>query len=362
MNYSAAICYFPKITLVRVRNLLTRFSDPKNAFYAELDDLINIGFSPEVAHEYIVWREKFDVKTATDQLHDLGINTVSIFDEDYPALLKEITDPPPVIFFRGKLQDENEPSIGIVGTRKCTVYGKQATHDIAFELAKNGVTIVSGLALGIDGIAHEAALEAGGKTIAVLGSGVDRKNIYPASHQPLAERIISSGGCVLSEYPPGFEPTQYSFPARNRIIAGLSLGTLVAEAPIKSGALITAERCLDYNRDVFAIPHPITSLQGAGGNELLKKGATLVSDASDILHSLEITSSFKSSGNDKIKKPIPTDQLETDICSLLENEPKQVDEIIKSIGLPSGQITGKLTLMEMKGLISNIGGMTYILA
>lgn len=359
MNYSAAICYFPKITLVRTRNLLARFSDPKNAFHAELDDLVEIGFDPEVAHEFITWRESADVKKITDQLLEAGVKTVSIFDNDYPALLKEITDPPPVLFFRGTLPKDGAPSIGVVGTRKCTVYGKQSTHDIAFELAQNGVTIISGLALGIDGIAHEAALEAKGKTVAVLGSGVGRKYIYPATHQSLAEQIISAGGCVLSEYPPNFEPTQYSFPARNRIIAGLSQGTLVAEAPLKSGALITAERCIDYNRDVFAIPHPINSTQGAGGNNLLKKGAFLVSEAADILKSLEITSSFKSSGFTKKSKPSPTDPLESQICDLLQGGPKQIDEIIKQSGLPSGQITGKLTIMEMRGLIQNLGGMTY---
>jgi DNA processing protein len=251
MNYAAAICYFPKITPVRARNLLTRFSDSKTAFFAELDDLVQIGFDETIAHEFMVWREKISIEKITEDLALAQIKTVSIFDDTYPNLLKEITDPPPVLFYRGSLPKTDKPSISVVGTRKCTIYGKQITKDISGELAENNVTIVSGLALGIDGIAHEAALSKNGVTVAVLGSGVDKRHVYPSAHQPLAERIIESGGAIISEYPPGFEPTQYSFPARNRIIAGLTMGTLITEAPVASGALITAARCLDYNRDIF---------------------------------------------------------------------------------------------------------------
>lgn len=361
MNYAAAICYFPKITFVRARNLLTRFSDPKNAFLAELDDLVQIGFNETVAHEFISWREQINIEKITEELTSAKINTASIFDSNYPALLKEINDPPPVIFFRGTLPNPDQPSISVVGTRRCSIYGKQVTRDITGELAKNSINIISGLALGIDGIAHEAALENGGSTFAVLGSGVDRKHVYPSAHQPLAERIIDNGGAIISEYPPGFEPTQYSFPARNRIIAGLTLGTLVAEAPLESGALITADRCLDYNRDIFAVPHPVTSVQGAGGNALLKKGAILVTGADDILKALEIQNSFRSTVVKKNTKILPSDPTELAICNILETGPCQVDELIKKTGLPSGIVTGFLTIMEMNGRIENIGGMTYIL-
>ena len=359
MNYAAAICYFPKITLMRARNLLTRFSDPKIAFYAEFDDLIEVGFNEEVAHEYITWREKFDVQKITNELAEQDIQAISIFTDEYPTLLKEINDPPPVLFVRGKLLNDDKPIISVVGTRKCTIYGKQITNKIVFDLAKNGITIVSGLALGIDGIAHQAALEAGGKTLAVLGSGVDRKHVYPSSHQLLGENIIKSGGALISEYPPGFMPTQYSFPARNRIIAGLSLGTLVTEAPLGSGALITTERCLDYNRDIFAIPHPITSSQGTGGNNLLKKGATLVTSAEDILNALEITVSLRSSV--PIQKTKPVNTLESKICEFLAEGPLLTDEIIKKAALPSGEIMATLTIMEMNGLVQNTGGSSYVL-
>ncbi|MFA6105709.1 MAG: DNA-processing protein DprA [Patescibacteria group bacterium] len=361
MNYAAAICYFPKITYVRARNLLTRFSDPQTAFFAELDDLVQVGFSETIAHEFMIWREKISVEKITEDLASSKIQTVSIFDDTYPILLKEITDPPPVLFFRGNLPDSNKPSVSVVGTRRCSIYGKQITRDISSELAENGVVIVSGLALGIDGIAHEATLAKNGITVAVLGSGVDRRHVYPSAHQPLAERIIENGGAIISEYPPNFEPTQYSFPARNRIIAGLTMGTIITEAPLSSGALITAERCLDYNRDIFAVPHPVTSIQGAGGNKLLKKGAILVTEASDILEALEIQTNFRNSGVTKNKPTIPTNPQEASIFSLLETGPKHVDEIIKESGLESSKVMGTLTILEMSGKVVNNGGMTYVL-
>ena len=361
MNHAAAICYFPKITYVRARNLLTRFSNPRDAFFAELDDLVQIGFNETIAHEFITWREMISIEKITEELTAAGIKTTSVFDDDYPALLKEITDPPPVLFYRGTLPDDSKPSVSVVGTRRCSIYGKQITREVSGELAENGVTIVSGLALGIDGVAHEATLEKNGTTVAVLGSGVDRRHVYPSAHQPLAERIIDGGGAIISEYPPGFSPTQYSFPARNRIIAGLSLGTLIAEAPVQSGALITAERCLDYNRDIFAVPHPVTSLQGAGGNGLLKKGAILITNAADILEALEIRSSFRETGVVKTKPAAPTDPIEAAIFSLLETGPRHVDEIIKFSGVPSGTVMGTLTILEMNGKVQNTGGMTYVL-
>ena len=224
-----------------------------------------------------------------ERLNKENITTISINDPAYPALLKEINDPPFVLFIRGKLPNTNSPTLGVVGTRKLTPYGKSACQEIVGPLVNQGIVIVSGLALGIDGVAHQVAVDNNSPTIAVLGGGVDKKTVSPPSHRDLAEKIITTGGAVISEYPPGFTPTVYSFPARNRIIAGLSLGTLVIEAAEKSGALITAKCALDYNRDVFAVPHTITSPTGIGPNNLIKMGAKVVTKASDIIESLSLT-------------------------------------------------------------------------
>lgn len=247
--------------------------------------------------------------------------------------------------------------MAIVGTRKCTPYGRQVTEEFSRGLAEQGMVIVSGLALGIDGVAHEAALVAGGYTVAVLGSAVDKRSVYPAAHQDLSERIIAHGGAVMSEYPPGFLPTQYSFPARNRIIAGLSRGTLITEAPTESGALITASCALDYNREVFAIPHPLTSLAGQGGNDLLKKGAQPVTNFQDILEALQIKHIEQIVTNNAV---LPVSDTEGAILKLLSREPRHIDELIKQSGFASGTVMSTLTLLEMKGKIKNVGGMMYI--
>lgn len=353
MNYAAAINYFPKITYKRIKKISDFFKNFKLAWEAEFSDLIKVGWEEEIAHEFIEWRDKFSVEIITQELEEKEIQTLEIFSEKYPKLLKEISDPPPVIFYRGQLPSD-QPAISIVGTRKCTPYGKLTTSVLSKKLASEGVVVVSGLALGIDGIAHDGALQEKGKTIAILGSGIDKNYIYPSLHQPLAERIVKNGGAILSEYPPNFKPTQYSFPARNRIIAGMSLGTVITEAPASSGALITAKFCLDYNREIFAFPHPITSPQGSGCNELIKKGAQLVSSAEEILDYLQIQYI-----KEPIKKDSPDNNIEKQIMDALKAGSLHVDEIIKTTGLPSSQINSSLIVMEMKKKVQNFGGMKY---
>lgn len=219
------------------------------------------------------------------------------------------------------------------------------------------MVIVSGLALGIDGLAHRAALKVNGLTIAVLGSGINKTSVYPAEHRTLSEEIIVRGGAVVSEYPPGFKPTLYSFPARNRIIAGLSLGTLVTEAPISSGALITAKAALDYNREVLAVPHPITNETGAGGNALLKQGAVLVTTAQDVSEALQLQNLTTMVAAENIA---PTNPTETQLLALLSSEPRHIDIVIKQSTLASALVGSTLTLLEMKGRVKNIGGMLYV--
>jgi len=289
MDYHAALAHFPKITYNRYQKLAAYFSDLKNVWEAKINDLIKAGLEEKVASEFLAWREKNSLEKIMERLNKENITTISINNPQYPALLKEINDPPFTLFIRGKLPNTNSPTLGVVGTRKFTAYGKSSCQEIVGPLVNKGVVIVSGLALGIDGIAHQTTLDNKGVTIAVLGGGVDKRTVAPASHRDLAEKIIATGGAVISEYPPGFTPTIYSFPARNRIIAGLSLGTLVIEAAEKSGALITARCALDYNRDVFAVPHALNSPTGIGPNNLIKMGAKVVTQASDIIESLSLT-------------------------------------------------------------------------
>ena len=226
------------------------------------------------------------------------------------------------------------------------------------KLTQYNVEIISGLALGIDSIAHSAALQSGGRTIAVLGSGINKNNIYPACHKQLSERIINAGGALISEYPPGAMPNTFTFPRRNRIVAGMSLGTLVIEASEDSGALITAQFALDSNREVFCIPQNITSPTAAGSNKFLKNGAILITEADDIINIFNLQEFTKNSSNAKI---IPSNPIEEKILKLLSRKPIHVDEIIKNSGIPSQEVNSALLLMEIQGKIKNTGGMMYIL-
>ena len=363
MSYHAALAHFPKISYNRYQKLAAYFSnspaggqDLKNLWDAEINELINAGLEENIAHEFLVWRESAPLEKIMENLYKENINTISISEPGYPELLKEIADPPHTLFVRGQIP-ASCTAVGVVGTRKLTAYGKLACQEIVGPLAEQNIIIVSGLAFGIDAVAHQTTLDHKGKTIAVLGGGVDKKTVAPTAHQFLAEQIIEQGGAIISEYPPGFAPTNYTFPARNRIIAGLSLGTLVIEAPETSGALITAKCALDYNREVFAVPHPITSPTGAGPNNLIKMGAKLVTSAADIIEELNLQDLGIVSHN---RQTLPSTPTEAKILELLKAEQMHIDLIIKLTGLESPAVNSALTLMEMKGKVRNMGGMNYI--
>ncbi len=360
MDYHALLAHFPKITYPRYKKLTARFLNLASLWEAELEEITAAGLDAAIADEFIRWREATDSEKIFQTLEKEGISTVSIGQAAYPKLLGEINDPPHTLFIRGSLTSlDRSPAVAIVGTRKATGYGKQVCEQLARELAEQGVVVVSGLALGIDGVAHEAVLRAKAPTIAVLGSGVNKENITPTIHQRLAERIIECGGAVVSEYPPGFAPTAYSFPARNRIIAGLTLGTLVIEAPLESGALITARAALDYNRDVFAVPHALMNINGEGCNKLIAQGALLVTKGTDIIEALQLKHLSNPIPNKQ--RPLPDSPVEAAIVQVLSHEPTHIDLIIKNTALPSQAVNGSLVLMEMKGLVKNVGGMMYII-
>ena len=280
------------------------------------------------------------------------IKTVSINDKNYPKLLKEIKDPPEVLFYRGELKPK-ENCFAVVGTRMSSPYGKQVALEIAGDLAEAGLIIVSGLAPGIDTFSHQAAVERGKRTIAVLGTGLDEKSIYPQSNLKLAEKILETGGALISEYPPGTRGSKFTFPSRNRIISGLSLGVLVVEAKQKSGALITAHYGFEQNRKVFAVPGPIHSSNSRGCHYLIKKGAKLVENANDILKELnlplkEVGSFYEGENED-----------ENLILNVLREEVLDIDKIIEKTKLSAAKVASTLAILEIKGKVRNLGGNIY---
>ncbi len=358
MKKEALLSYFPKMTVKRYQELILAFSTLDNAWQAQFGDLQKLGWEDNIIHEFLLWKDEINEEKIAVILDKEHITILTKDDTDYPELLKQIYDPPFCLFVRGQMPKDTFP-LAVVGTRKFTTYGKQVTEELVAALVHHGITIVSGLALGIDGVAHAATLAHGGRTIAVLGGGNDNAHIQPRFHYQLAQDIINRGGAVITEYAPGTIPTNYTFPRRNRIIAGVSLGTLVIEAGETSGALITAQCALDTNREVFAIPHNITSPTGIGPNNLIKMGAKVVMKADDILDALNLHNAKQYTENATILPDSPT---EAAILPHLSHDPVHIDYIIKASTLPSATVMSALTLMEMKGKVKHAGGMAYTLA
>jgi DNA processing protein len=275
-------------------------------------------------------------------------------DDAYPHRLKEIDQPPPVLYLRGELHPEDEWAVAVVGTRRITPYGRQVAEEIAVTLARSGVTVISGLARGVDAVAHQAALNAGGRSLAVLGSGVDR--IYPPEHRRLAEQITAQGA-LLSDYPPGTPPDAANFPPRNRLISGLSMAVVVIEAGKTSGALITAAFAADQGREVFAVPGNITAPHSQGTNRLIRDGARPLLDPQDLLETLELTMITEQRAARVI---LPADAVEACLFETLGREPLHIDEIRARTDLPIEKVTATLAMMELKGMVRQVGGMNYI--
>lgn len=357
MKKEILFSYFPKNTVRRYQELVAAFNNLEQAWQAGEPELIKIGWGEKLTREFISWKNQLDENKISKILQQEKIYCLTRDDETYPASLRELYDPPFCLFVRGTIPKDGF-NLAVVGTRKYTTYGKQVTEEIVTGLAENGITIVSGLALGIDGIAHEATLRSGGKTIAVLGTGINDAHIYPSVHRNLANRIINAGGAIISEYPPGALPSRFGFPKRNRIVAGLSSGVLVTEAPEDSGALITAQSTLDLGREIFAVPHPITSPNSIGTNTLIKNGAHLINSAKDILEILNLQEIKQFIGNREVLPDSPT---EAELLKHLSHESLHVDQIVKLTKLDSSTINATLTLMEMKGKVRNLGGMMYVL-
>jgi DNA processing protein len=281
------------------------------------------------------------------------IKKISIEDGNYPKRLKEIKDPPKILYCLGEIKSE-ENCFAIVGARKCTNYGKEIASRIASDLAEAGLTIVSGFAPGIDTMAHRAAIERRKRTIAVLGTGLDEKSIYPKSNLKLIDKILENGGAIISEFEPGTHGTKYTFPQRNRIISGLSLGVLVVEARMQSGALITANYAKEQGRKVFAVPGSVFSQTSKGCHLLIKNGAKLVESAEDILMELGIRK--KEVGKKEIKGETPEENL---ILEVLKEGALDVEKIIEKTKLPPSKVASILSILEIEGKIKNLGGNIY---
>lgn len=282
------------------------------------------------------------------------IKTIRIEDDAYPAILRRITSPPKILYYIGEFKKE-ELGFAIVGTRKCSPYGKQATTDITKRLTEAGITIISGMATGIDTFAHQTCVEVKRRTIAVLGTGLDEKSIYPQTNINLAKKIIETGGCLISELPPGTPGSKFTFPNRNRIISGLSQGVLVVEAKTKSGALITASYARKQGKKLFAIPGPIYSANSTGPNRLIKSGAKLVDNADDILQELDLPISKK-----QLDMNIDGQNKEEILISeTLREGSLHIDKIIEKTKLPATIVVSTLAILEIKNKVKNLGGNVY---
>jgi DNA processing protein len=353
--YWLGLSLVPQLGTVRIQQLLTAFGTAKNAWEATEKDLRDVGLPEQVLNSLLKTRKTLDLASEIRKVEALGASLITWEDSSYPENLRFISDAPVLLYLRGQLYPTDMKALAIVGTRKASRYGLDAAHRMAYWLASQEVTIVSGMAMGIDAAAHQGALDAKGRTVAVLGSGIDK--LYPRENEKLAHAIMAQGA-IISEFPIGMPPTANNFPRRNRIISGLSLGVLVAEAPEDSGALITAEAALEQGREVFAIPANIFNRTGAGCNRLIQEGAKLVMKASDVLDELAIAYSKKVT-KAKTEKIAPAGDLEKRILSLLDEEALHVDEITRQSGLSSADVVGTLTILELKGLAQSLGAMQY---
>ncbi len=351
-DYWLAFSTVKGIGAVRFRRLLSYFGSLSQAWEAPRAELLAAGLTEKLADAVLLQRHGLDPEAILPALSRKSIQVLTWEDEIYPSYLKEIDQPPPVLYYRGTILPQDDLAVAIVGTRNVTAYGKQLTKDTATYLCANGITLVSGLARGVDAIAHQTAVEQGGRTLAVLGSGVDV--IYPPEHRALAESIITHGA-LISDYPPGTQPDGVNFPPRNRIISGLSRGTVVIEAGEKSGALITARFSIDQGREVFAAPGSVLSPMSRGTNNLLAAGAVPLTSPTVILKHLNIA---QTRPNQEQAKPA-LDLEEARILRALGNDTLHIDDLCSKLGTGVEKLTAQLTMMELKGLVVRARGMEY---
>lgn len=356
-EYWLAFSAFPQIGPKKFRLLRDYFGSAKKAWQVKKEKLLEIGLSEKLVLDFEKHRQTFNPSSYFLRLEKLGIKVIISEDKEYPENLKKIDDAPFLIYILGEIRPSDGLAISVVGTRKITSYGKQVTESLVADLAVSGLTIISGVAYGVDYVAHSTALEVGGRTIGVWAGGLDVG--LSGFRQNLVRRILETGqGAIVSEFPLGFHPNRSTFPQRNRIIAGLSLGVLVTEAAEDSGSLITTNFAQKQKRPVFAVPGPITSSLSKGTANLIKKGAKLVYQVGDILEELKLAERGKRLA---AREVLPESKEEELILNLLKDESKHIDEVARETGMEIAKLSSLLTLMEMKGKIKNLGGMVYAL-
>ena len=356
LKYWIALNRVPNLGTVKYRLLEAHFGTLEPVWTAGVGGEIQAaGIDAKIARNIVTSRASISPDGEMEKLERAGVRAINWHDSMYPPRLKEIHDPPPVLYVKGEILPEDERSVAVVGTRKASAYGREAASAISQDLARSGVTIVSGLARGIDGIAHKAALDAGGRTIALFGCGLD--TVYPSEHKKLASEI-EEHGALISEYPLGTKPKSEHFPRRNRIISGMTLGTLVIEAGERSGALITVTCALEQNREVFCVPGSIFSPSSKGTNSLIQIGAKLVMDHKDILEELNLTAvAYQIEMRDIIQ---PQDENESLLMEQVSHEPIHIDDILRRSQMPITVVSSTLAMMELKGMVKQVGGMHYI--
>ena len=341
----------------RLRRLWEHFGDLRLAWQASAAELQRAGLDQRTSVAAVQGRAALNPDAETARLERSGALLYTIADAAYPALLRRVDGAPATLYVRGSLLPEDELALAVVGNRQITPYGRQATERLVTDLVHHGLTIVSGLALGVDAVAHRVALDAGGRTLAVLGCGVDI--IYPAEHRQLAARIVEAGA-LISEFPLGAKPDGPNFPMRNRVISGLSLGTLVIEAGESSGALITATRALEQNREVFAVPGNIFAPRSAGTNGLIRRGeAKLVSQAAHIVEELQIELVPQQLA---LEPMLAHDATEAALLQHLGGEPLHVDALVRRTDLPISVVSSTLTMLELRGVVRQVSTMSYVRA
>lgn len=340
---------------IRLKAILDYFKDPKLAWEAQAMEVRKLGIPQKVIDLFLETRKKLKPVEYAQSMTNSGIKWLTIFDENYPKLLSQIYDPPIVLYYKGQVEDWNLPAIAVVGTRKITGYGRVVTEQFTKVLVSAGLTIVSGLALGVDAQAHATAIRENGQTWAILGSGVNQ--IYPAQNRQLAQDIIKGHGAIISEFSPDYPSLPGNFPSRNRIIAGLSKAVVVTEAASDSGSLITAKLAVESGREVFAVPGPITSSLSKGPIDLINTGARAVFDPQEILEELGLNK--VKSKNLKVKNQLDLSEDEKKVLEVLENETRHIDEIGRLLSFPSSKISALLLKMEIIGLVQNLGSGNY---
>jgi DNA processing protein len=361
LKYWVALGRVRLLGAVRFRRLEAYFGEAENIWMASYGELRAAGMEDRVASEMVAAHHRVSPDGEMANLARAGVNAVNWHQPEYPARLKEIPDPPPVLYYKGELLPSDERSVAVVGTRSPTAYGREVAATLTSELARNGITVVSGLALGIDGIAHRSALDSGERTLAMVANGLDI--IYPREHANLSQRIAGQGA-VVSEVPLGIRSDVRSFPRRNRLISGTSLGTLVVEAGKGSGARWTVYHALEQDREVFCVPGSIFSPASHLTNRLIQEGAKLVSSANDVIEELNLKVVGRQIELRLAQEPIPPppdqDDGEAKLLGQLDHEPIHIDDIKRRASLPITEVSSLLTLLEIKGMVKQVGCMHYV--